>query len=349
MKTNLCPLTALLALATISPAALAAAEKMPPRDAPGEMRMPGAPERRGFMRREPDKREMETVTFLGVEAGPVSPTIAAQLSLPRGTGLVVSHVVPKSPADGVLNEHDILLQLDDQILIEVRQLSVLVRNHKEGDEVSLTYMRGGQKKTVRIKLGQHEVPKFSALPGGEVRAFAFGGGMAGENFEHPIPGPGGGREEVDRVLSLIRRPPGGPGSAGGPGGPTPPPVRMQIERHGGPGFRALSINTGNSNLVFSDNEGSLELSIKEGVKTLVAKDAKGEPLFSGPVSTPEERQTLPEGVRTRLERLEGMHNLSFRTDGDFQGAETRVMRPRGIAWPLPARSSEQTKRVGPVL
>src|SRR5688500_9147904 len=63
-----------------------------------------------------EKVEMETIAFLGVETAPVATTTSVQLGLPKGTGLVVNHVVPKSPADGVLNEHDILLKLDDQIL-----------------------------------------------------------------------------------------------------------------------------------------------------------------------------------------------------------------------------------------
>ena len=95
-------------------------------------------------------------------------------------------------------------------------------------------------------------------------------------------------------------------------------------------------------MVFSDDEGSLELTSKDGAKTLVAKDAKGESLFAGPVTTPEERAALPASVRERLEKLEGMHDITFRTDGNFK-AETRTVRPRGISLPFtgqrPSRDS----------
>lgn len=73
----------------------------------------------------------------------------------------------------------------------------------------------------------------------------------------------------------------------------------------------------------------MELTLRDGAKTLVAKDAAGKEIFSGPVSTPEQRQALPEALRERLERLEGMREMTFKTDGDFQGAETRVIRPQG--------------------
>jgi serine protease Do len=254
-----------------------------------------------------EKVEMETIAFLGVETAPVATTTSVQLGLPKGTGLVVNHVVPKSPADGVLNEHDILLKLDDQILIETRQLSVLIRTHKEGDEVVLTYLRGGQRATAKIKLGRTEASKLSDDFERRVMPFVS---AAGRPFEFATePGGESERADVDRLLGMIKRAPNGE------------PVRIQMDAEHGPGFRAMALHTSNSSMVFSDDDGSLELSSRDGLKTLVAKDAKRELLFSGPVNTPEERKA-------------GMHDLTFRTDGEFRGGQLRVVRPRGIAFPL---------------
>lgn len=276
--------------------------------------------------------EKETVAFLGVETSPVSETLSAQLGLARGSGMVVNSVVAKSPAEGVLQKHDILLKLDDQILIEPRQLSVLIRSRKEGDEVTLTYLRGGKQATAKVKLATREVPKLTA--GGRTFTFPDGDGDSGVRFEYFVPADGrvdflapapfgeGQREHVDRLLSLIPR--GRDGSA----------PRIQIERKG-PGFRATRINPANSSLVYSDDEGSLELTTKDGVKTLVAKNVSGDRLFSGPVTTPEERQAMPSAVRERLEKLEGMQNITFRTDGDFKGAEVKAIRPQGRSISLP--------------
>jgi len=258
------------------------------------------------------KVEMETVTFLGVETGPVGPTLAAQLSLPRGAGLVVGHVVPDSPAAAVLKTHDVLLKLDDQLLIEPRQFAVLVRNHKEGDEITLTYVRGGKEATAKVKLGKHEVPKFAANEGGP-GPFAFGFGAEGDDP------PRAGRADMDRMLSLMD----GPGMPG--------LRRLHAERNEGPGDRNISVtvNTGDSNMVFSDEKGSLELKIDDGKKNLVAKSPKGDTLFSGPVNTPEERKGLPADVRERLEKIESMHDFSFKTDDDFKPGEMKVVRPPG--------------------
>ena len=288
-----------------------------------------------IIRRLGDPGEMETVTFLGVETGPVSATLAAQLGLNDGTGLVVNQVSAGSPAAGVLRQHDILLKLDDQILIEQRQLAVLVRGHKEGEEVTLTYLRAGKPVTAKVKLAKHEVPKTTmlfnpAMPGAG-GAFGqhqgFGPGMGAGNFEVQVmpPDAAGNRDDVNRVLSLID-------GAGAPG-----QRRINIARAGGPGDRNISVtvNTGNSRIIADDDKGSLELTIKEGKKHLLAKNAKGEPLFAGPVNTPEERRALPDDVRERLEKLEDMNQFSFKTDGDFQGAETKIMRPRGQGIAVP--------------
>jgi len=312
-------------LAAAAPAGLAA-EGSPAPQAEKKSLRPLTPEeraRRPLLPRPGERREaveMETVAFLGVETGPVSPTLGAQLGLGRGTGLVVNHVVPKSPADGRLQEHDILLKVDDQLLIETRQLAVLIRLRKEGDEVTLTYLRGGKQATVAIKLGRTEVPKLAlgAEAGEWPAAPLFPGGRV-EVFRGPG-GPEGERREVDRVLSLLRGAP--PAGAG--------PMRIEIEREGGPGLRAMAVNPRNSTLTFADDAGSLELTMKDGARSLVAKNAAGEEIFSGPVTTPEERQALPPELRARLERLEGMRDVSFRTGADFRGAETRMIRPRGI-------------------
>ncbi len=88
--------------------------------------------------------------------------------------------------------------------------------------------------------------------------------------------------------------------------------------------------------------------MKDGKKSLVAKDSKGEQLYTGPVTTPEERQALPAAVRVRLEKLEGMQDITFHTDGSFLEAETRTFRPapRGISMPLPAQPARRW--TGPV-
>jgi serine protease Do len=267
--------------------------------------------------------EKEAVTFLGVETAPASATLAAQLNLPKGAGLVVRSIIPESPAGQTLQVHDILLKFEDQLLVEQRQLSVLIRQKEAGDEVTLTIVRGGKQTTAKVKLGTHEVPKFGQFFTAPLeQGFAF----SPDAFELAVPHPGDPTEpeDVDRVLSLMKRHPD-------------EPFTIHIDRQFEPGIRAVRVHPENSNLVFSDDKGSLELTVKNGEKMLVAKDAKGSEQFSGAVTTPEQRKAMPAEIRARLEELEGMQDDTFKTDGEFRGAETKIVRPlgRGVALPLP--------------
>lgn len=273
------------------------------------------PERRVFVRHA-EPAEMESVAFLGVETVPVMPALTAQLGLPKGTGLVVRHLVPDSPASAVLQVHDVLLKLDDQWLIAPRQFSVLVRNHKEGDEVEVTYVRGGKQATAKVKLSKHDVPKLAALDEGDE---SFRVLLGDDDLSTGRP------EEMKHVLSLLD----------GEAPKTGERVRhITLPAPPGPGFRALTVNPGNSNMVFNDDRGSLELTIKDGQKTLVAKNAKGEPVYSGPLDTPEQRQALPAEVRERLDRIERLQGFSFELGENFKD-NVKFVRPEPTKISLP--------------
>lgn len=289
---------------------------------------PGAPRKDIRIRHLAREPEMETVTFLGVETGPVSKTLISQLGLPDNAGLVVLHIVPDSGAASALQEHDILLKLDDQILIDQHQLSVLVRNRKEGDEVTLTLVRAGKQSTAKVKLTKHQVPKVSDVL--RTLTIPHGGGRLG------VASPSvADREETNRVLALIDR-----AHRGGPGAD----VRMRIDRDQGPGMRAMTIHPGNSDVVYSDEAGSLEIATKGKSRTLTAKKPNGDPLFNGPIDTPEQRRALPNEVRERLEKIESMDDVSFQADMDFEGAETKVFAPEGAPISLPRRAPGEAPR-----
>ncbi len=349
MKNSLRYLLPLLGLAVSLPLTRAADPGKPAapddkKDDKKSLRVLSAPDHRTIIHRA-TTMETEPTTFLGVETSPVSATLTAQLGLQDGAGLVVNHVVPDSPAAGALKQHDILLKLDDQLLVEQRQLAVLIRNHKEGDEVTLTFLRTGKQTTAKVKLAKHDAPKvgwdlnqaFPGFGGGSGSAFAFSNSNSDSNsgsigtLDHLIPHNAqiAGTEDIDRLLGLIDR------------GLLPGMQHLNVVRSGGgPGDRSVSVtvNTGNSHVVLDDEKGSLDLTLKDGKKELVAKNKRGEQIFSGPINTPEERKALPAEVRGRLDNLEDSTQFSYKTDGDFKGAETKVLRPRGqgIAAPVPA-------------
>jgi len=270
----------------------------------------------------PGPAEMEKVAYLGVETMPVDPTVAAQLALPRDTGLVVRRVADGSPAASLLQKHDILTKLDDQILIDMRQLSVLVRNRKAGDEVKLTLVRGGKETTVKAKLGEHEVPKFAMEAGRPFMQF-FNGEGPGANVAFGSSGtftasaaPGipmmEGHEAGD-VMRLI-------------GGDrmnwfAKPRVHV-FKRHGEKGSTILDLPSGN--FVFSDDEGAVEVNNSGGKRELTVKNKKGEVTFKGPINSPEDHKKLPPEVMARLEAIGG---ADLGDDDNDLEVETRVIEP----------------------
>jgi hypothetical protein len=151
---------------------------------------PGKHEEKG-----PDVKHapMHELTFLGLVTRNADEAVAAQLELPPDTGLVVVEVVPDGPAAGVLKVNDLVVRFDDQVLIEPRQLGVLVRSHKEGDEVKLTYYRGGKQQTGQVKLAKHtvsEAPMMLPHNRNEIFMHTGDGPASAFFFDEGRPGPG---------------------------------------------------------------------------------------------------------------------------------------------------------------
>src|SRR4051794_5412108 len=117
----------------------------------------------------PDARP-EKGAYLGVSTNPAPQSLRQQLQLPKGVGLVVEFIEPKSPAaEAGLKQYDVLHKVDDQILVNEQQLAVLVRSHNPGEDVKLTVFRDGKSQTLTAKLAEKELPPLDLLRLGELR------------------------------------------------------------------------------------------------------------------------------------------------------------------------------------
>jgi hypothetical protein len=234
-----------------------------------------------FQIAEPKK---EKAAYLGTGTSPASATLREQLKLPKGIGLTVDFVDKDSPAASAgLQQHDVLTKIDDQLLVNMPQLATLVRTHKAGDSVKLTYIRAGTENTVDVKLVEKEVPVLDDAI------------MNIQPFTLPVPPPGLVPGVAPRGDILLPR----PGNDGGPN--WQPAGRVTVKTENGVTVRTLI-----------DDEQRLTLAIdKDGTKTLGvekldknAPNKDGEIVFSGPIDTEEQRKKLPEGVLAKLKRLE---------------------------------------------
>jgi RND family efflux transporter MFP subunit len=94
---------------------------------------------------------------LGVTVEPVSPALADQLNLPRDVGLLVTQVVPRSPAAMAgVEENDVLVKIDGaQISAKVDDFVELIASFKSETPMDVVVMRKGRRCTLgSVRLGE---------------------------------------------------------------------------------------------------------------------------------------------------------------------------------------------------
>jgi len=137
-----------------------------------------------------------------------------------------------SPAEkGGLQANDVLAKLDDQILIDQRQFSVLVANKKEGDNVKITYIRKGETHETSVVIGKREGGRTMAKPEADV-LFKHTDGAPLRTFVRRFKMPEGGSGEVkiegeDARVEILDA--GAAPAAGGPPAPPNEDLKKQLE------------------------------------------------------------------------------------------------------------------------
>jgi serine protease Do len=93
--------------------------------------------------------------YLGVQYGQLTPGVARQLGVSVQNGIVIGAVQPGSPAaQAGLQPRDVITAADGQQLTDESSLAQILSQHKPGDIVPLTVIRGGQQLTVQVTLAQ---------------------------------------------------------------------------------------------------------------------------------------------------------------------------------------------------
>jgi PDZ domain len=102
----------------------------------------------------PPAPKTEKGTFLGVLFSPVPEALYDQLpNLPRNRGVLVTHVLPDSPAARAeLHRNDVLLQYGDEKIRDCEHLAQLIQADKPNREVKLLLLRSGRDLTAKVML-----------------------------------------------------------------------------------------------------------------------------------------------------------------------------------------------------
>ncbi|MBW3606158.1 MAG: trypsin-like peptidase domain-containing protein, partial [Actinobacteria bacterium] len=94
--------------------------------------------------------------LLGVSGGPVTPQGANRLGVEAGAW--IHEVSPGTPAAGAdLAPDDVIVQVDDERIGSMEELSIAIRDHDVGDRVTISYVRRGQRRAVDVVLGERSV------------------------------------------------------------------------------------------------------------------------------------------------------------------------------------------------
>ncbi len=93
--------------------------------------------------------------WLGIQFGPVSRPLAAQLQLEKNSGQMVLNVLKDSPADmAAFNQYDVITQIDGQpINSDLGAFLDIVRTFQPGETHTFTLLRGGKLIDVNLVVG----------------------------------------------------------------------------------------------------------------------------------------------------------------------------------------------------
>ena len=318
------------------------APKPPPQDGGEHGRRRGDGDRHMPEHRGP---QMKATPFIGVMTHSLQPEVRAQTGLAEGFGLLVEEVLPESPAKNAgLQQHDVLVLLDDQKLVNTEQLAALVRGSKKDSELVFTIKRAGTEQKVTIKVGEKMMPAMPYEGPSHWGSRSFGG-FDGERFGQDL-GKGidrfqkGMREFQERMQDWSRGPRDKPApqpppfdsgksrDEGNRRGPPPPdgdngrgPNKIGPPPGDGPKGASSSASVhvdgaGNQVEVNSSSSSSFERNVTRKDKTgeYSLRQEGSEKIFTVkpvdgveqtfPVSTEEQRKALPEALRDKLHELD---------------------------------------------
>jgi serine protease Do len=96
---------------------------------------------------------------IGITYVPLNPAVAAQIGTSQTQGVVIVRPVTGGPAaQAGLRRGDVITNIDNTQLKEESDLARAIAQHKPGDKVTLSVVRGNQKVQIPVTLGEAQSP-----------------------------------------------------------------------------------------------------------------------------------------------------------------------------------------------
>jgi S1-C subfamily serine protease len=116
----------------------------------------------------PEFAGMQRPAYLGVQTQPLTPEIKKQLNVETNAGVVVTEVLPNSPAARAgLQPSDVITAVNNQPANDPAQLRDLIQKAGAGKEITLQVVRGKEKLSIKAALRSDRFGFFMA-PGQDV-------------------------------------------------------------------------------------------------------------------------------------------------------------------------------------
>lgn len=259
---------------------------------------------------------------LGIVPGTVPQAVVAQLELSGFPGVLVTRIMPDSPAAKAgLKENDVIVKLGDISLAGPQSVTEALTDKVPGDKVTAVFYRKGKRETADITLdgGTLSAEEILAAQGDPRtqprvvpsvrRQMAPPAGMAGrpalpqrildmqQMMDDFLKDSAIDDSRMDDIISRMDLTPGAAQMLRSLQGlhqmPMPPMGKVS-----GGGHSASTVQ-------MSDANGTIVVSSSSQTGTTVhVTDASGKVLYSGPYNTQEEKEAVPEAVRERLKNIE---------------------------------------------
>jgi len=251
------------------------------------------------------KAENVEKAWLGIATSKIDEVVATQLDLPEGVGAAVKLVIPDSPAEkSGIKKHDIIFEIDGEPVQSPDHLSELIRSRRAGTNAELSVIQRGTKKTINVNF----VKRPEHLKTEEKFA-----DLKGLNFDiFPLDADQDVQQQIEKFQEQMRKHLKGMFDLQG------------LDKLPGRGEIFGSIS---QTMMFSDDQGTIEIRKNGDSTNIVIKDLNGKITFEGPANTNDEKEKLPQRAKNQLNRLDGS-GLSFEGfNFESQGIKIPKLKP----------------------